>query len=303
MTKNINFIPKLRVLILDDESDYRDHYSKWVSDIGFSPMPIDNLSDAQKAIESGEIDIAIVDLFLGERSDKAPPKGLLLIRDIVEFNNRNSNSLYIIVVTGDLRTTPGIMAEIAQYMNRGIVKAFLSKAELDRGALQIALKTAGEKIEHIASAPDLDNSSDSNTSRLLHVFLCHSSNDKIPVRELYKWLNVEEGIDPWLDEEKLLPGQDWDFEIEEALRMADVIVVCCSTESVKKEGYVQREIKRALDIAQEKLEGTIFIIPLKLDECELPRRISRWHWVNLFDEDGYDKLLRSLRHRASKLAG
>ncbi|MEK6754369.1 MAG: toll/interleukin-1 receptor domain-containing protein [Chloroflexota bacterium] len=57
-------------------------------------------------------------------------------------------------------------------------------------------------------------------TRKLRVFLCHSSQDKpiVPqgddIRELYQRLNAEGWIDPWLDGEKLLPGQDWDLEIE-----------------------------------------------------------------------------------------
>ncbi|MBI3153330.1 MAG: toll/interleukin-1 receptor domain-containing protein [Chloroflexi bacterium] len=47
--------------------------------------------------------------------------------------------------------------------------------------------------------------------------LCHSSQDKTIVRELYQRLNAEGWIDPWLDEEKLLPGHDWDLEIEKAI--------------------------------------------------------------------------------------
>jgi len=57
-------------------------------------------------------------------------------------------------------------------------------------------------------------------SRKLHVFLCHSSQDKPIVRELYQRLLTEGWIDPWLDEEKLLPGQDWDMEIEKAMEAA-----------------------------------------------------------------------------------
>jgi hypothetical protein len=59
------------------------------------------------------------------------------------------------------------------------------------------------------------------TDRKLRVFLCHSSNDKPIVRELYRRLSAEGWIDPWLDEEKLLPGQDWDMEIEKAVETAD----------------------------------------------------------------------------------
>jgi len=57
--------------------------------------------------------------------------------------------------------------------------------------------------------------------RPLQVFLCHSSGDKPIVRELYQKLATEGWIDPWLDEEKLFPGQDWDIEIEKAMEVAD----------------------------------------------------------------------------------
>jgi hypothetical protein len=39
---------------------------------------------------------------------------------------------------------------------------------------------------------------------------------------------------------------------------------------VTKEGYVQREIRRAIEVAEEKPEGTIFIVPVKLEECDVP---------------------------------
>ena len=50
-------------------------------------------------------------------------------------------------------------------------------------------------------------------SRHLRVFLCHSSDDKPIVRELYNHLDSEGWIDAWLDEKKLYPGQDWSYEI------------------------------------------------------------------------------------------
>jgi hypothetical protein len=134
----------------------------------------------------------------------------------------------------------------------------------------------------------------------LRAFLCHSSGDKPAVRGLYDRLRAS-NIDAWLDEKKLLPGQDWNFEIGKAIRASDVVIVCLSNNSVSKEGYVQKEIVRALDIADEKPEGTIFIIPLKLEECQIPQRLIRWHCVNLFEDDGYNQLMRSLQHRASTL--
>jgi hypothetical protein len=132
--------------------------------------------------------------------------------------------------------------------------------------------------------------------RRLRVFLCHSSGDKPAVRSLYHQLR-QDGFQPWLDEESLLPGQDWDREIEKAVRASDVVIVCISHRSVTKEGFVQKEIKYALDVAEEKPEGTIFIIPVRLEDCPVPDRLRRWHWVNLFDANGNQKLQRALRER------
>ena len=42
------------------------------------------------------------------------------------------------------------------------------------------------------------------TARKLRVFLCHASQDKPVVRELYKKFLAEGWIDPWLDEDTKL---------------------------------------------------------------------------------------------------
>jgi TIR domain-containing protein len=140
-----------------------------------------------------------------------------------------------------------------------------------------------------------------NVKTLLRVFLCHSSTDKPQVRRLYDRLRAD-GIAPWLDEVDLLPGQDWHIEITRAVKSADVVIVCLSKGAITKEGYVQREIKLALDVAEEKPEATIFIIPLKLEECSIPDRLSRWQWVNWYEEDGYTRLMMSLCKRAEMMS-
>jgi len=143
------------------------------------------------------------------------------------------------------------------------------------------------------------NESTSNT-RALKTFLCHSSEDKPVVRELYSRLRLD-GVSPWLDETDILPGQDWDMEIRQAVRSSDAILVCLSSASVGKEGYVQKEIKFALDVADEKPEGTIFIIPIKLGECKVPTRLKKWQWIEYTQKDWYEKLIRALRQRGLSL--
>lgn len=138
-------------------------------------------------------------------------------------------------------------------------------------------------------------------SRKLRVFICHASQDKPIVRELYQRLSAEGWIDPWLDEEKLLPGQDWGMEIEKAVEAADAVIVCLSNNSVNKEGYVQRELKFVLDIALEKPDGTVFIVPLRLDAVQPPRRLRAWQFADYFPKErrniAHGRLLESLRLR------
>jgi ATP-dependent Clp protease ATP-binding subunit ClpC len=136
-------------------------------------------------------------------------------------------------------------------------------------------------------------------SPTFRVFLCHSSKDKPAVRNLYKRLK-DNDIDPWLDTENLLPGQKWDYEISRAVRSSHVVIVCLSAHT-NKAGYLQKEIKKVLDVADQQPEGTIYLIPLKLEECEVPDRLQDWQWVNLFDENGFEKLMRSLFDRAGEL--
>jgi hypothetical protein len=96
-----------------------------------------------------------------------------------------------------------------------------------------------------------------------------------------------------------LPGQDWDREIRRAVERADVVIVCLSNRSEKR-GYVQKEIRKALDVADEQPEGSIFLIPVKLTECSVPDRLRKWHWVDLFIVNGETKLEAALRQRAAE---
>jgi hypothetical protein len=94
----------------------------------------------------------------------------------------------------------------------------------------------------------------------LRVFVSHASLDKAEASALTARLTAD-GYEPWLDSERLLPGAEWDFEIRRAARAAHVVLVLLSSRSVAREGYLQKEIRTVLDVAAEKPEGTIFVIP------------------------------------------
>ncbi|HMB21479.1 MAG: toll/interleukin-1 receptor domain-containing protein, partial [Chloroflexota bacterium] len=138
-----------------------------------------------------------------------------------------------------------------------------------------------------------------NEQRHLEVFLCHAHSNQDAVRELYRCL-TRDGVHAWLDKERLLPGQDWELEIRKAVRAADVVIICLSMQ-FDQAGFRQKEMRLVLDAAMEKPDGEIFIIPLRLEECDVPQSLQRWQWVDLFEKDGYDKLLRALQKRAEDI--
>ncbi len=143
-----------------------------------------------------------------------------------------------------------------------------------------------------------------NTDRKLRAFLCYASQDKPAVREIYQRLKDEGWITPWLDEEKLELGQPWKRTIENALKSTDVVIIFLSKTSVYKEGFVQRELNYAWDISLEKPQHVIFLIPLRLDEVDVPELLQERQWGNYYGEEKertYHILLRSLKSRYDQL--
>jgi hypothetical protein len=133
------------------------------------------------------------------------------------------------------------------------------------------------------------------------IFLAHASEDKDEVRELYAKL-ARRGFKPWLDEVDLLPGQNWQAEIAKAIRESDIFIACLSRLSVKKQGYVQREFRSALATYAEKPPGSIYLIPLKLDDCEIPDfqfpqlgvGLRDIQWLDYWRPEGFERLARAI---------
>jgi len=67
-------------------------------------------------------------------------------------------------------------------------------------------------------------------------------------------------MDVWLDEMKLLPGQEWDIEIEKAVEQADVVLVSLPINRWIKEGYVQKELRFcSKTLLKKRPEATILL--------------------------------------------
>jgi hypothetical protein len=136
------------------------------------------------------------------------------------------------------------------------------------------------------------------TGPVVRVFLCHSSQDKLATRDLCDRL-VGVGYDVWFDERSLLPGQDFEYEIREAVKRCDIVIAVLSRNSVNKTGFVQKELRLALDAADERPEGATYLIPLRLDDAPVPPRLMKWHWLDATQSGWFERLQAALRAVAS----
>jgi nucleoid DNA-binding protein len=153
------------------------------------------------------------------------------------------------------------------------------------GTFQVAAQDQGYQFEP-QTAPE--------------VFLAYVVEDLVPARRLCEALRAE-GFSPWLDKDKLLPGQNWPRAIERAIEISDAFVACFSTRSIVKRGQFQSELRYALDCARQRPLDQTFVIPVRLEECSVPRRISSHvHYVDLYPDwhKGVRRIARAIRKAA-----
>jgi hypothetical protein len=133
------------------------------------------------------------------------------------------------------------------------------------------------------------------------VFLAYVDEDVRAAKRLYHAFE-EHGFRPWLDKKKLMPGQNWPRAIETAIQTSDFFVACFSRRSMSKRGTFHSELRYALLCAEKIPLDEIFFIPLRLDECTVPRRIAKQvQYVDLFPdwEAALDRVIAVMKKQAA----
>jgi hypothetical protein len=126
------------------------------------------------------------------------------------------------------------------------------------------------------------------------VFIAYAVEDSIWADRLFSELEMR-GYAPWMDRRKLLPGQDWPRRIQSAIDNADFFIACFSHRSVGKRGGFQAEIRQALECARKLPLDDVFLLPVRLDDCRVPARISHeTQYVDLFPDwsAGFERIAR-----------
>lgn len=123
------------------------------------------------------------------------------------------------------------------------------------------------------------------------VFLCHAQEDKTRIAQLHVALKAA-AIDAWYDETELRLGELWAKVIIGAIRDADFFALFLSKSSANKTGFVQRELRTAIVEFQHRPEGTPYILPIRLEDCDIPgvrldvnTSLTDLQWLDIFEND------------------
>ena len=134
------------------------------------------------------------------------------------------------------------------------------------------------------------------------VFVAYASEDYQKAEAIYDAL-LAAGCNPWMDRKNLQAGQNWPRLIESVIEASDFCVACMSTNSVRKRGGFQSELRFALDIARRLPLDDSFLIPVRLDECHVPSRVTReWQYIDFFPDwsKGLNRLTQAITHQWGK---
>lgn len=91
-------------------------------------------------------------------------------------------------------------------------------------------------------------------------------------------------VDVWLDQLDIQPGDTWDQAVEQALKRCDTLLVVLTPRSVAS--------RSVMDEVSYAIEENKRILPVLLENCELPFRLRRLQHTTFTNE--YDAALRRL---------
>jgi len=133
------------------------------------------------------------------------------------------------------------------------------------------------------------------------VFISYATPDRERVLPYYTWLK-EKGLEVWIDCQSIRPGQNWDFEIKRALNKSSFVVAFISRHSYNRPGYIQRELKIALDNLLEKLIDDIYIVPVILDDdADIPEQLKGIQCISDSDSQCKMKISDALTFQLGRL--
>lgn len=132
---------------------------------------------------------------------------------------------------------------------------------------------------------------------LFDVFMSHASVDTVVARRLSILLK-DAGLNVWLDEWEIFPGDDIFLKIEEGVESSRVLVALFSEASLRSD-WVSMERSSAL--FRDPRNKDRRFIPVRIEDCELPSVLRRMRCIDI--GAGVDAVARKLIESIQQSAG
>ena len=124
------------------------------------------------------------------------------------------------------------------------------------------------------------------------VFVSHATANDDFISDLHDRLEVETGVEIWVDHQDIRPGEEWQVKIEQALYDCPCLIVALSRESVKRI-EVMTEWRAALTYHHSVLPVIIDDVPVE----DIPSRLRMNQWINLYanPDEGFRQLVGAIK--------
>src|SRR5512139_1110368 len=117
------------------------------------------------------------------------------------------------------------------------------------------------------------------------VFISHASEDKARFVARFAARLRENGVDAWLDQWEMKPGDSLvDRIFEQGLKQAQAVILVLSAVSVQKP-WVREELNTSV---VNRISRGLKIIPVVIDQCEIPMCLQATLWQRIDDLEHYD---------------
>lgn len=133
------------------------------------------------------------------------------------------------------------------------------------------------------------------------IFFSYAREDLENAQKIYRLL-TENHFAVWMDEKELLPGQDWKLAVEKSIKTCNIFIACISSKSVLENDNLQPELRLAYEILDTLPERNIFIITVRLDDCNVPSWLQKIHQFDFFEPESKEKLIKVISVYVNTLA-
>jgi CheY-like chemotaxis protein len=265
---------KPTILLADNDDIFLKTTKEYLEENGYTVLCAKTPQSARRILRKNIVALALIDYRLTDDDDDKDESGYTLARDAIKL----SSIPRVILTKFDDRTD-------------AVVKSLRRDKNGRSPAVNYILKKDG--LESMLAVIK-------DTLSTVKIFLCYAHYDRAKVNDLYENL-VSAGYSPWMDKRNLMPGEKWSHAIEKAINSADFFIVCISRNSVNRRGFLQREIRMAMEIWAGKLDDDIYLIPARLEDCEIPdEKLTQLQWLDLFQPEGIRNLVDTIQAGVSR---